>query len=62
MPRRRSYLGQVKVIELDMSRYNSVVAFAEKVKQIKNGTGGVNVVILNARMIGTKYEKGPEGW
>ncbi|KAK8037026.1 short chain dehydrogenase/ reductase [Apiospora marii] len=55
-------LGQVKVFELDMSRYDSVVAFAEKVRQIKKGTGGVDVVILNAGMIGTEYEKGPEGW
>ncbi|KAK8134679.1 NAD(P)-binding protein [Apiospora sp. TS-2023a] len=45
-----------------MSRYDSVVAFAEKVKQVKKGAGGVDVVILNAGMIGTEYEKGPEGW
>ncbi|KAK7978288.1 short chain dehydrogenase/ reductase [Apiospora saccharicola] len=51
----------VKVFELDISRYDSVVAFAEKVKQVKRGAGGVDVVILNAGMISAEYEKGPEG-
>ncbi|KAK7948968.1 short chain dehydrogenase/reductase family oxidoreductase [Apiospora aurea] len=55
-------LGQVRVIELDMSRYSSVAAFAEQVTQVKRGKGGVDVVVLNAGMIGTVYEKGPEGW
>ncbi|KAK8039784.1 hypothetical protein PG993_008195 [Apiospora rasikravindrae] len=54
--------GQVRAMELDMSRYSSVVAFAEQVKQVKRGNGGVDVVILNAGMIGTVYEKGFEGW
>ncbi|KAK8093785.1 hypothetical protein PG997_000470, partial [Apiospora hydei] len=53
-------LGQVRAIELDMSRYSSVVAFAEQVKQVKRGKGGVDVVNLNAGMIGT-VRKGARG-
>ena len=58
----KTTLGKITVLELDMSRYSSVVAFAEKVKEVKKGKGGVDVVVLNAGMIGTEYEQGPEGW
>lgn len=54
-------LGRVTILELDMSRYDSVIAFAKKVREIKMGKGGVDVVVLNAGMIGTVYEQGPEG-
>ncbi|KAK6825716.1 short chain dehydrogenase/ reductase [Apiospora arundinis] len=55
-------LGRVTILELDMSRYDSVIAFAKKVREIKMGKGGVDIVVLNAGMIGTVYEQGPEGW
>ena len=60
--RNKKTLGQVRVLELDMNRYDSVVAFAKNVIEVKKGKGGVDVVVLNAGMIGTEYELGPEGW
>jgi NAD(P)-dependent dehydrogenase (short-subunit alcohol dehydrogenase family) len=52
----------VRVIELDMNRYDSVVAFVEEVKKIRAGRGGVDVVLLNAGVIGVEFTAVDEGW
>lgn len=52
----------VRVAELDMDRYDSVVAFAEEVKKIRPGKGGVDFVLLNAGVIGFEYKAAAEGW
>ncbi|KAH6645802.1 hypothetical protein BKA67DRAFT_86297 [Truncatella angustata] len=54
--------GKVKVLELDMESYESVVSFANKVNDVKRGLGGVDVVILNAGTIGTDPIIAKEGW
>ncbi|KAI1269908.1 NAD(P)-binding protein [Xylariaceae sp. FL1019] len=52
----------VRVVELDMNRYDSVVAFTEEVKKTRVGTGGVDFLLLNAGLIGVKYTATDEGW
>ncbi|KAI0156609.1 NAD(P)-binding protein [Xylariaceae sp. FL1272] len=52
----------VRVVELDMNRYDSVVAFTEEVKKTRVGKGGVDFVLLNAGVIGVKYTAVDEGW
>jgi NAD(P)-dependent dehydrogenase (short-subunit alcohol dehydrogenase family) len=52
----------VRVVELDMDRYDSVVALAEEVKKTRAGKGGLDYVLLNAGALGTKYTAGAEGW
>ncbi|KAI0402116.1 hypothetical protein F4802DRAFT_384583 [Xylaria palmicola] len=54
--------GVVRVLELDMNRYDSVVALAEEVKKIQPGKGGVDFVLLNAGVIGAEYKPVDEGW
>ncbi|KAI1151750.1 hypothetical protein F4825DRAFT_476756 [Nemania diffusa] len=54
--------GVVRVVELDMNRYDSVVKLAEEVKKIRPGKGGVDFVLLNAGVIGIEYKTVDEGW
>jgi len=54
--------GVVRVAELDMNRYDSVVALAEEVKKTRAGKGGLDYVLLNAGVIGIKYKAVDEGW
>ncbi|KAK6070560.1 short-chain dehydrogenase reductase [Seiridium cupressi] len=53
---------KVRVLELDMVSYASVVEFAKKVKEIRTGNGGVDIVILNAGTIGVEPKITAEGW
>ncbi|KAK9417903.1 hypothetical protein SUNI508_08551 [Seiridium unicorne] len=53
---------KIRVLELDMDSYASVVEFAKKVKEIKTGNGGVDIVILNAGTIGVEPKITEEGW
>ncbi|KAK9782910.1 hypothetical protein SCAR479_01253 [Seiridium cardinale] len=53
---------KIRVLELDMDSYASVVEFAKKVKEIKTGNGGVDIVILNAGTIGVEPKITGEGW
>ncbi|KAI1330008.1 NAD(P)-binding protein [Xylariaceae sp. FL0255] len=52
----------VRVLELDMNRYSSVVAFTEEVKKVRARKGGVDFVLLNAGLIGYEYKLAAEGW
>ncbi|KAI1093428.1 NAD(P)-binding protein [Rostrohypoxylon terebratum] len=54
--------GRVRVMDLDMSRYASVVAFAKEVKKIRQGKGGVDTVVLNAGLSTIEFTRGEEGW
>ncbi|KAI1869352.1 uncharacterized protein JN550_005982 [Neoarthrinium moseri] len=54
--------GKMRVLDLDMEKYASVVAFAEEVKAIKEGKGGVDVLILNAGVAGVDHKLSDEGW
>lgn len=50
--------GKARALALDMESYQSVVEFVGQVK----GSGGVDVVILNAGMIGLEPKITAEGW
>lgn len=54
--------GRVTVLQLDMDSYTSVVEFASKIRDVKKGRGGVDIVILNAGVIGVDPKASPEGW
>lgn len=52
----------VRIVELNMNRYDSVVALVEEVKKIRPGKGGVNFVLLNAGSLNIEYKAVDEGW
>ncbi|KAH8842459.1 hypothetical protein MCOR27_008164 [Pyricularia oryzae] len=52
----------VKVLELDMGRYPSVVAFTETVKKEFATEGGLDWICLNAGVHNASWEQSPEGW
>ncbi|XDG03389.1 hypothetical protein ABKA04_003004 [Annulohypoxylon sp. FPYF3050] len=54
--------GRIRVMDLDMSRYASVVAFAEEAKKIRQGKGGIDTVVLNAGLSTIEFTRGEEGW
>ncbi|KAF2965442.1 hypothetical protein GQX73_g8142 [Xylaria multiplex] len=54
--------GVVRVVELNMNRYDSVVKLVDEVKNVRSGKGGIDFVILNAGVIGIKYTEVDEGW
>lgn len=54
--------GRVCVMDLDMARYASVVAFAQELKKVRQGEGGVDYVILNAGVAGVDFELTSDGW
>ncbi|KAF3011518.1 hypothetical protein E8E14_009102 [Neopestalotiopsis sp. 37M] len=55
--------GRARALELDMESCAGIVEFVGKVKDIgKEGAGGVDVVILNAGMIGLEPRVTAEGW
>ncbi|KAK8022272.1 NAD(P)-binding protein [Apiospora rasikravindrae] len=53
---------RVTAMTLDMNRYSSVVAFANDLKQIRKGQGGIDFILLNAAVIQSRYIQSPEGW
>ncbi|KAI3327981.1 NAD(P)-binding protein [Xylariaceae sp. AK1471] len=52
----------VRIVELDMNRYDSVVALVEEVKKIRSGRGGVDFVLLNAGVAGVEFTAVDEEW
>ncbi|KAI2471778.1 NAD(P)-binding protein [Annulohypoxylon bovei var. microspora] len=54
--------GRVQVMDLDMSRYASVVVFVEELKKVRQGKGGVDHVVLNAGLSSLNFKLGEEGW
>ncbi|KAI2632041.1 NAD(P)-binding protein, partial [Hypoxylon sp. NC1633] len=53
---------RVRVMDLDMNRYASVVAFAQELQKVRQGRGGVDYVILNAGLTGVDFTLVDEGW
>ncbi|KAI0459019.1 hypothetical protein F5B21DRAFT_375474 [Xylaria acuta] len=54
--------GVVRIVELNMFRYDSVLALVEEVKKTRPGKGGLDFVLLNAGVIGVEYKAVDEGW
>ncbi|OTA83616.1 hypothetical protein M434DRAFT_24766 [Hypoxylon sp. CO27-5] len=54
--------NRVRVMDLDMSRYASVAAFAQELRKVRQGRSGVDYVILNAGLSGADFKLGDEGW
>jgi NAD(P)-dependent dehydrogenase (short-subunit alcohol dehydrogenase family) len=52
----------VRVVELDMNRYASVIALVDEVKKVRAGKGGLDFVLLNAGLLGTEFTAVDEGW
>ncbi|KAK8076520.1 hypothetical protein PG994_003792 [Apiospora phragmitis] len=53
---------RVRAMILDMNRYGSVVAFANALKEIRRGQGGIDFLLFNAAVIQARYRPSPEGW
>ncbi|RYC66081.1 hypothetical protein CHU98_g96, partial [Xylaria longipes] len=54
--------GVVRILELNMYRYDSVLALVEEVKKVRAGKGGLDFVLLNAGVIGVQFKEVDEGW
>lgn len=54
--------ANVRVMELDMARYSSCVAFVAELKKIREGQGGIDIAVLNAGMLTLRFVRSPEGW
>ncbi|KAL8335035.1 hypothetical protein RB598_009303 [Gaeumannomyces tritici] len=54
--------AEVRVLELDMSVYSSVVAFADTLKRDFAADGGFDWICLNAGVIDASWSQSPEGW
>ncbi|KAL8365668.1 hypothetical protein RB595_004464 [Gaeumannomyces hyphopodioides] len=54
--------ADVRVLELDMSVYSSVVAFADTLKRDFGSDGGFDWICLNAGVIDAAWSQSPEGW
>ncbi|KAI1802577.1 NAD(P)-binding protein [Daldinia bambusicola] len=52
----------VRVLDLDMNSYASVVAFAQKIKKVRAGKGGIDYAVLNAGVAGIKFTLSEDGW
>ncbi|KAI1652095.1 NAD(P)-binding protein [Daldinia loculata] len=53
---------RVRVLDLDMSRYASVVAFAQEIKKVRAGKGGIDFAVLNAGVVSMEFTLSDEGW
>jgi NAD(P)-dependent dehydrogenase (short-subunit alcohol dehydrogenase family) len=54
--------GKIRVLELDLDHYTSVVRFADEINKVKAGRGGVDAVILNAGVMTVGPRHTEEGW
>ncbi|KAI1769625.1 NAD(P)-binding protein [Hypoxylon sp. FL1150] len=54
--------GRVRVMDLNMNRYASVISFAKEVQKVRQGRGGLDVVVLNAGLAGIDFKLVDEGW
>lgn len=59
---KKEFRSKITVLELEMSRYSSVVAFVNKLKRVRAGAGGIDYILLNAGVIQSQYALSPEGW
>lgn len=54
--------ANVQVMELDMARYASCVAFVAELRKVRKGKGGIDLAVLNAGMLTQSYARSPENW
>lgn len=54
--------AHVLVMELDMARYPSCVAFVAELKQARQVQGEIDVAVLNAGMLSPYFVSSPDGW
>ncbi|KAI1458657.1 NAD(P)-binding protein [Annulohypoxylon moriforme] len=52
---------KIKIMQLDMNRYSSIVYFVDELKLIRKGRGGVDYVLLNAGVGAANLKLSPEG-
>ncbi|KAI0896446.1 NAD(P)-binding protein [Annulohypoxylon nitens] len=52
---------KIKIMLLDMNQYSSIVSFVNELKQIREGRGGVDYVLLNAGVGAATFRLGPQG-
>jgi NAD(P)-dependent dehydrogenase (short-subunit alcohol dehydrogenase family) len=52
----------IHVMELDMDRFESVVAFVEQLKRQYSDDGGLDYIILSAGIHNASFGLSPEGW
>lgn len=56
-------IGRVEVVELDMSNFDSCVAFVRTLKsRYANGGRGVDILVLNAGVIPYRFGTTDDGW
>ena len=53
-----AYRGRVEVWELDMARFESVLAFGKRCEELSR----LDIAILNAGVFSAKYAKTSDGW
>ncbi|KAK2609480.1 hypothetical protein N8I77_002977 [Diaporthe amygdali] len=54
--------SRVSLMELDMARYSSCMAFAAELRKVREGQGGIDVAVLNAGVLSPRFVASPEGW
>ncbi len=54
--------GKVEVMDLDMSRYSSVVAFVNQLKSQRSEDGGLDCAVLSAGTHNAGFVLSPAGW
>ncbi|KAI1480768.1 NAD(P)-binding protein [Daldinia eschscholtzii] len=53
---------RIRVLDLDMNSYASIVAFAQEIKKVRAGKGGIDYAVLNAGVIGIDFTLTDNGW
>ncbi|KAF3000511.1 hypothetical protein E8E14_006725 [Neopestalotiopsis sp. 37M] len=53
--------SKVHVLILDMNRYSSIVSFVDQLKQVRQGSGGIDYAVLNAGIGAPEFRQSPEG-
>ncbi len=53
---------RVKVMDVDMNRYSSIIAFVDRLKSQYSNDGGLDCVVLSAGTHNAGFVLSPEGW
>ncbi len=53
---------RVKVMDLDMNRNSSIIAFVDRLKSQYSDNGGLDCVVLSAGTHNARFVLSPEGW
>jgi NAD(P)-dependent dehydrogenase (short-subunit alcohol dehydrogenase family) len=54
--------GCVTLMTVDLNRYESVIKFANDLKKVGAGRGGIDFILLNAAVVQSEFVRSPEGW